>query len=283
MDNGLERSSRVAISIRYILLGGVLIITVAPFLWMFIGSMSSIGDLYRYPPSLPKVWRLENYTELFDRFPFGRFTINSVKIALLATIGTLLCSTLAAYAFARMEFRGKRLLYGLVLATMMVPFQVTMIPVFFVLKTLGMVGHHSALIVPHYLGFGMGAFGIFLLRGFFTGIPRELEEAARIDGVGTLGVLWRVVIPLSKPALSTLAVLTFMAHWNDLIGPVLYLSGTDSMTLTMGLAALQGGDLASRIDLVLAGAIVSMIPILVLFIIAQRAFVRGIAVGGIKG
>jgi len=282
MPRALAPPSLFHVGARYVLLCGVLLFALTPFAWMALGSLSSTGDLYQYPPALPSEWHPENYAELFERFPFGLFTLNSLKIALLGTVGTLVSASLAAYAFARMEFRGKRTLYWLVLASMMIPFQVTMVPVFFVLKTLGMVGHHSALIVPHYFGFGMGAFGIFLLRQFFHSLPRELEDAARIDGAGSLGVLWRVILPLSRAPVATLAVLAFMAHWNDLIGPVLYLSGTNSMTLTVGLAALQGGDLASRVDLVLAGAIVSIVPILILFLVAQRSFVRGIAIGGLK-
>ncbi len=273
---------RAGTPLRYVLLVGVLLFTIAPFLWMVVGALSSTGDLYRYPPSLPDTWHPENFAELFSRFPFALFTLNSLKISVLATVGTLVCASLAAYAFARMEFMGRRILLGATIASLMVPFQVTMVPVFFVLKTLGMVGHHSALIVPHYFGFGMGAFGIFLMYQFFRTIPRELEDAARIDGSSRFGILVRIYLPLSKPALATLGVLTFMAHWNDLIGPVLYLSGTNRMTLTVGLAALQGGDLANRVDLVLAGALVSALPVLILFLLAQRAFVRGITLGGVK-
>lgn len=277
-----ELSRGLGNSMRYLLLTGVLVFTISPFAWMIVGSLSSTGDLFHYPPGFPASWHVGNYFELFSRFPFARFTFNSFKIALLATFGTLACSSFAAYGFARMQFAGRRLLLWITIASLMVPFQVTMIPVFLVLKTLGMVGHHSALIVPHYFGFGMGAFGTFLMYQFFRTIPRDLEDAALIDGSSRLGILMRLFIPLSKPALATLGVLTFMAHWNDLIGPVLYLSGTDQMTLTVGLAAMQGGDLANRIDLVLAGAVVSALPILILFLVAQRAFVRGITLGGVK-
>lgn len=275
-------ASRDCSTLRYVLLAGSMLITIVPFIWMAVGSMSSTGDLYRFPPSIPSVLHLENYSELFSRFPFAKFSFNSAKIATLATAGTLLCSTLAAYAFARMEFKGRRILFWLAIGSMMVPFQVTMVPVFVMLRALGMVGHHSALIIPHYFGFGMGAFGIFLMHQFFRMIPRDIEDAARIDGAGRFAIYFRILLPLAKPALATLSVLTFMAHWNDLIGPVLYLSGTDSLTLTVGLAALQGGDLASRVDLVLAGSVISVIPILVLFLVAQRVFIRGITAGGVK-
>jgi multiple sugar transport system permease protein len=269
-------------SLLYLLLAGVALLMVGPFLWMVVTSLTPAGELFRYPPALPGKLQFDNYNEVFTRFPFGAFTFNSVKIAVLATIGTLASASLAAYSFARMEFAGKQALYWIVLATMMVPFQVTMVPIFFVIKTLGWIDSHAALIVPSYFGFGMGAFGVFLLRQFFASIPRELEEAARIDGAGRFRIYWQIMLPLALPALATLAVLTFMANWNDLLGPVIYLSSTGKMTLTVGIAALQGGELTARIDLVMAGAVVSIMPILILYVLAQRFFVQGIAAGGIK-
>ena len=266
----------------YIVLIGVAMLMAGPFLWMIVTSLSSQQELYTYPPGLPATPRFENYAEVFDRFPFALFTANSLKIAVLATMGTLISASLAAYAFARMEFRGKRVLYWIVLATMMVPFQVTMIPVFFVIKTLGWYDSHAALIVPAFFGFGMGPFGVFLLRQFFATIPREIEEAARIDGAGRFRIYWRIMLPLARPALATLAVLTFMAHWNDLLGPVIYLSDNNKQTLTVGIAALQGGELMSRVDLVMAGAVISIVPIVILYIVAQRFFVQGMVAGAVK-
>lgn len=266
----------------YILLVGVALFMIGPFLWMLVTSMSSPGELYSYPPTLPAHPSVGSYGEVFRRFPFGRFTVNSLEIAILSTIGTLASASLAAYAFARMEFRGKSVLYWIVLATMMVPFQVTMVPVFFLIKKLGWIDSHAALIVPSFFGFGIGAFGVFLLRQFFASIPRELEEAAIIDGAGRFRIYWRIVMPLAAPALGTLAVLAFMANWNDLLGPVIYLSSQEKMTLTVGLASLQGGEMVSRIDLMMAGAVVSVIPILVLYMLAQRYFVKGIVMGGVK-
>ncbi len=277
---GGERGMKLGLV--YIVLTGVALMMVAPFVWMIVTSLTSAEDLYTYPPRLPSSLHPENYTEVFSRFPFEAFTFNSVKIALLATLGTLTSASLAAYAFARMEFPGKRWLYLVVLATMMVPFQVTMVPIFFVIKTLGWMDSHAALIAPSWFGFGMGAFGVFLLRQFFAAVPRELEEAAVIDGAGRFRIFWRVMLPLAKPPLATLGVLTFMANWNDLLGPVLYLSSTEKMTLTVGLAALQGGELTARVDLVMAGAVVSIVPIIILYILAQRFFVQGIAAGAIK-
>lgn len=281
-QSGGSQHSPAMRSLLYILLCGIALMMIGPFLWMIVTSMTSPEDLYHYPPQLPTKLHPENYSEVFGRFPFGAFTLNSLKIATLATVGTLISASLAAYAFARMEFRGKKWLYWVVLATMMIPFQVTMVPVFFVIKTLGWIDSHAALIVPSYFGFGMGAFGVFLLRQFFSTVPREFEEAAVIDGAGRFRIYWQVMLPLARPALATLAVLTFMANWNDLLGPVIYLSSPDKMTLTVGLAALQGGELTARIDLVMAGAVVSIIPIVLLYVIAQRFFVQGITMGGVK-
>lgn len=276
-------ASRLLSPLLYLLLIGIGVVMIGPFLWMIVTSLSSPADLYHYPPQLPESWHPENYSEVFSRFPFGTFSFNSLKIALLASLGTVASASLAGYAFARMNFRGKNLLYWIILATMMVPFQVTMIPVFFVIKTLGLINTHAALILPAWFGFGMGAFGVFLLRQFFATVPREIEEAAIIDGAGRFRIFWQVMLPLARPALATLAVLAFMANWNDLLGPVIYLSSTEKMTLTVGLAALQGGELTARIDLVMAGAVVSIIPILLLFVAAQKFFVKGIGAGGVKG
>jgi multiple sugar transport system permease protein len=283
MDSRSSAPSTPSRVLLYLVLGGIAIVMVAPFLWMIVTSLTPAAELYRYPPSLPSHARVENYFEVFGRFPFGRFTVNSLTIAILATIGTLLSASLAAYAFARMEFRGRRALYWIVIATMMVPFQVTMVPIFYVIKTLGWINSHAALVVPAYFGFGMGAFGVFLLRQFFATVPKELEEAAILDGASRFRIYWQIMLPLALPALATLAVLTFMASWNDLLGPVLYLSSREKMTLTVGIAALQGGELAARIDLIMAGAVVSIIPIVILYVLAQRYFISGIGSGGVKG
>ena len=276
-------TNRLQSPLLYLLLLGIGVAMIGPFLWMIITSLSSPADLYHYPPQLPATWHPENYAEVFSRFPFGTFTFNSLKIAVLASLGTVASASLAGYAFARMEFRGKNALYWVILATMMIPFQVTMIPLFFVIKTLGLIDTHAALILPAWFGFGMGAFGVFLLRQFFATVPKELEEAALLDGAGRFRIYWQVMLPLARPALATLAVLAFMANWNDLLGPVIYLSSTEKMTLTVGLAALQGGELTARIDLVMAGDVVSIIPIVLLFVVAQKFFVKGIGVGGVKG
>ena len=268
-------------AISYLILGLIALLMLGPFLWMLSTSLKTQADIFRYPPELiPSPPHFENYETILKGLSVPQFLFNSFKISALATIGQLLSCSLAAYAFARMQFRGKGLLYGVLLATMMIPAQVTMIPVFLIMKSLGWIDSHNALIVPAFLG---GAFGTFLLRQFFESIPRDLEDAARIDGCGRFRIYWQIILPLAKPALATLGLFTFMSYWNDLLGPVIYLSSVEKMTLTVGLASLQAGEMVARHDLLMAGSMLSIVPMLVLFVLAQKWFVRGVVMTGIKG
>lgn len=265
---------------RYLLLAAVGALMVGPFLWMILTSMMSQEEIFRYPPQvLPAALSLKNFRSIMEVLPLDTMILNSCTIAACATIGQLCSCALAAYAFARMKFRGRTALYLVLLATMMVPAQVTMIPIFLIMKSLGWIDTLYALIVPAFFG---GAFGTFLLRQFFSTIPVDLEDAARIDGCGRFRILWSIVLPLSRPALVTLALFTFMTYWNDLLGPVIYLSSIEKATLTIGLANLQSGVMTTRYDLLMAGSVLSVLPILVLFVLGQRWFVRGIAMTGLK-
>jgi len=266
--------------VRYLLLTAIGALMVGPFLWMVSTSLMDQQDIFRVPPQwIPEQVHLKNYRAIMEVLPLGRLLLNSFTIAICATIGQLCSCTLAAYAFARMKFRGKSVLYFVLLATMMIPAQVTMIPVFLIMKSLGWIDTLYALIVPAFFG---GAFGTFLLRQFFSTIPADLEDAARMDGCGRFRILWSIVLPLSKPALATLALFTFMTYWNDLLGPVIYLSSVEKATLTIGLANLQSGVMTTRYDLLMAGSVLSVLPILILLIIGQRWFVKGIAMTGLK-
>jgi multiple sugar transport system permease protein len=253
---------------------------VGPFLLMVSTSMMDRQDIFRVPPQwIPEQIDLRNYRAIMEVLPLGRLLLNSFTIAICATIGQLCSCTLAAYAFARMTFRGKTVLYFVLLATMMIPAQVTMIPVFLIMKSLGWIDTLYALIVPAFFG---GAFGTFLLRQFFSTLPTDLEDAARMDGCGKFRILWSIVLPLSKPVLATLALFTFMTYWNDLLGPVIYLSSVGKATLTIGLANLQSGVMTTRYDLLMAGSVLSVLPILILLIIGQKWFVKGITMTGLK-
>jgi multiple sugar transport system permease protein len=267
-------------TVRYVLLVAAAALMVGPFLWMVLTSMMTQEEIFRTPQQLlPSAFSFRNYREVTEILPFGRMFLNSFTIAVCATFGQVCSCALAAYAFARMRFKGRTVLYLVLLATMMVPAQVTMIPVFLIMKSVGWIDTLYALIVPAFFG---GAFGTFLLRQFFATIPADLEDAARMDGCGRFRILWSIVLPLSRPALATLAIFTFMTYWNDLLGPVIYLSSVDKATLTIGLANLQSGLMSTRYDLLMAGSMLSVIPILVLFVFGQKWFVSGITMTGLK-
>lgn len=256
------------------------IIMVIPFVWMISSSLKTNVELFYFPPRwLPKHWLWQNYVEVFRSFPFAQFIVNSMKISTLSTLGQLLTCAMAAYCFARFRFPGRDVLFTILLSTMMVPGQVTMIPVFMVMRALGWVDTHYPLIVPSYCG---GAFGTFLLRQFFLTIPNELEDAARMDGASRASIFWQIFLPLGKPALATLGLIAFMNNWNNLLGPVIYLQSRDKMTLSVGLALFKG-QYTTKYNLLMAGALISVLPILIMFILAQKYFVQGITMTGIKG
>ncbi|MEO6939144.1 MAG: carbohydrate ABC transporter permease [Candidatus Kapaibacterium sp.] len=272
--------------VKYGVMCAIALLMLIPFLWMISTSLKSPDALLSMPPEfLPLAPRFSNYTDVFSRMPIGLFFFNSLKISVLGTIGELMAASLAAYAFARMQFKGKNILYGLFLATMMVPFQITMIPVFMIIKWLGWMDSQASLIIPHFFGgaFASAAFGIFLLRQFFESIPKELEDASRIDGAGRFRFLIKVILPLSKPALGVLGLFVFMGIWNDLLSPVLFLSSEDKMPLPFGLATLQAAQHTNRYDLLMAGTLVSIIPIILFYILVQRRVSDAFLRTGIKG
>ena len=258
--------------------GGALMII--PFLWMLSTSLKTTAQSMAFPPEWwprPFIW--ENYTQIYEYMPFFTFLFNSVKITFFVLVGQLLTCSLAGYAFAKLRFPGRRPLFLILLSTMMIPSQVTLIPVFIIMKFLGWINTHYALIVPAFFG---SVFGTFLLRQFFLGLPNDLEDAARIDGCSPFGIYWRIMLPLAKPSLATLGIFTFMGTWNDFMRPLIYLSDMDKMTLPVGLALLSNHQ-DIRIPLIMAGAVLSLLPILVLYIFGQKYFVQGIALTGMKG
>jgi multiple sugar transport system permease protein len=276
---------------KKLLLYGLLIalsgIMLVPFLWMALASLKDPAALMQIPPDLrPWPLSLTSFREMSDVMPVGLFFWNSVKISVLGTLGELIAASLAAYAFAKMEFRGKKILYLVLLATLMIPFQVTMVPVFVVMNWLGWNDTHAALIVPHFFGgaFASAAFGIFMLRSFFEEIPREMEDAARIDGAGHFAIFVKVILPLARPALAVLALFVFMGIWNDLLGPVLFLSSEELMPLPYGLAALQtAAQHMSRYDILMAGTLVSVLPVVILYVLAQKQITEAFMQAGLKG
>ncbi len=252
-----------------------------PLFWMATTSLKTMEQAYVFPPKWipsPIVW--QNYVRLFTELPFLRFTWNSVVIAVLNTIGVTLSSALCAFGFARLRARGRGFLFLILLSTIMLPYQVILVPTFILFKKLNWIDTILPLVVPAY--FGGGAFNIFLLRQFFMTIPFELDEAAIIDGAGWFTIFWRILLPLSKPALATVAVLNFVSVWTDFFGPLIYLNSLEKMTLAVGLAFLRGQHY-SLLTLMMAGSMYATIPMLVIFFVAQRYFVEGIVLTGLKG
>ncbi len=237
-----------------------------------------MGEVFIFPPKMfgEKIhW--ENYLRAFDRFPFGLFFWNSLKITVIVVIGQLITSSMAGYVFARLKFRYRDYLFGLYLATMMVPGQVTMIPTFILMRHYGLVDTHAALILPGLVS----AFGTFLMRQFFLTIPAALEDAAKIDGCTPFGVYWRIFLPLSKPALATLGVFIFMGMWNDFLGPLVFINSLEKMTLPLGLASMQGM-YSTDWPVLMAGTVLSLLPIIIIFLLAQDFFIRGVTLSGLK-
>ena len=276
------RKSKKSIIISYVILIVMSVVDIAPFLWMVLSSFKSQQELFAYPPTFwPEEWHPENYVNAWNSgsISFGGMFLNTMKIVIPVVIIGVLVSSLAAYAFARINFKGRDKLFGLFLASMMVPFAVTLIPSFIMFRTLGWYDTFLPLIVPGCFG---SAFAIFLLRQFFMTIPGELEEAARIDGCGRLRIWFQIFMPLSKPILATLTVFTFQGNYNDLMGPLIYLSDSSKFTVQLGLATFRGM-FSTRYDLLMAGSVFCLIPILVIYIFAQKYFVSGIVMTGLKG
>jgi multiple sugar transport system permease protein len=257
-----------------------------PFAWLVITSLETSSEALRFPPLLtPHVLRLANYPDALHEAPFGRFFLNSTVVAVTTVLANLVLCSLAGYAFARLRFLGRRALFAVIMATLMVPFQVTMIPQFIITKWLGVhvlagvgIDHIGALILPN----AATAFGIFFLRQFFKTLPIEYEESARVDGASRLMVLWRIVLPLSAPALATLAALTFLDSWNNFLWPLIAVTSTNQMTLPLGLATFQGAH-ATEWTLLMAANVMSLAPMLLIFFAAQRYFVRSVAATGLAG
>lgn len=253
-------------------------LTIAPFLWMVLTSVKDMSEIFTYPPKWwPEVFRFENYVNAFQAAPFGRFYLNSMLVATLVTIGQLITCSMAAFAFARLRFKGRDLLFYIFLGTMMIPYNVTMIPSFMILYWLGWIDTYYALIVPGLAS----AFGTFLLRQFFLTIPRELEEAAYIDGASKFSVLWRIIMPLAKPALATLAIFTFMGVFNDFIWALIVINSEELHTVQLGLAIFRDR-YTTQWDLLMAGSVTAVMPILIVFFFAQKYFIKGITLSGLK-
>lgn len=270
-------------ALQYVLMLVLAIITVSPFAWMVIASLHPSHGALPDPAHLfPRMWHWENYADVVNPeigLPFGRFLLNTLLVASCVVAGQLLLCSLAGYGFARLRFPGRDLLFFLFLATMMIPGQVTMIPAFLIVRWFGWLNTYWALIIPGI----SSAFGIFLMRQFFMTLPGELDDAAHLDGCTDFDIYWRIALPLSGPALATLAAFAFIAAWTDFFWPLLVTSTTEMRTLEVGLSLFKDSFGATNWPLQMAAAVLVLLPVLLVFLFTQRFFVRGIALTGLKG
>lgn len=256
------------------------VVMLAPFWWVMVTSFLSYDDAFSLPPKwLPSSITFENYREVFKLVPFGRMVFNSLKISTIITVGAVTTSTLAAYAFARLRFPGSNIIFIIFLAALMVPGQVTVIPIFVMLRKMHLLNTHEAVYLPALIN----VFGIFLLRQFFLSIPRELEDSAKLDGAGHLRILVQIIMPLAAPAIAALSIFIFQASWNDFFWPNILLFSQEKMTLPVGLVALQGAYGGGPVVYLFAGLAMLVFPLLVLFVFTQRTLTESIAMTGIKG
>jgi len=277
---------RLPFSPWHLVLVPATIVLIFPFVWLLVTSIETPAEALHFPPILiPHHLDFGNYSAAWRGAPFGRWLVNSALVAVITVLCNVVFCSLAGYAFARYRFLGSGLLFALIMATLMVPFQVTMIPQYIITKWIGTnlaapvgINHLGALIVPN----AATALGIFFLRQFFRTLPIEYEEAARVDGASRLTVLRQIVLPLSAPALSTVAALTFLDSWNNFLWPLIAITDTDKMTVPLGLSTFQGAH-TTEWTLVMAGNVMSLVPMLIVFFVAQRYFVRSVAATGLAG
>ncbi len=278
MNRQIQKLILDLITYALLLIGSV--IMVGPFLWMVSTSFKLPADQFTQT-LIPPTWTLQNFRDLFAvDINFPQLFFNSTYISILIMVGQLITCAMAAFCFAVVNFKGRDFLFTLLLVTLMIPAQVTLIPNFIVFKLLGLVGSSIPLWLPAFWG---GAFGTFLLRQYFLTIPRDLVDAARIDGASLFQIFWKVYMPLSKPALAALAIFTFQGAWNDLLHPLVYMPAVPNTTLTVGLAFFQqqltqGG----KFTVLMAGALISILPLVIVFFLAQKYFIEGIALSGVK-
>jgi multiple sugar transport system permease protein len=272
-------SRRIGRGLLYVALAAGALVMLFPFIWMVSTSFQSAGALLVPPPQLiPSPIETGNYAEVATAFPLARFLANSLGVAAVSTVFQVTTSAMAAYAFARLRFRGRDAIFLLYLATLMVPLQVTIMPLFVEMKFLGQINTYAGLVLPSIAS----AFGTFFLRQAFLSLPRELEEAAFMDGAGHVTVFRRIVLPLALPALATFGIFAFMASWNSFLWPLVIVNSPDLMTLPVGLSNLQGR-YATAWNLLMAGSTVAVLPILLVYLVGQKYVVRGVTLSGLKG
>lgn len=263
----------------YVILVLLTIITMIPFAWMLSASVKLNKDVFAWPMEwIPSQPQLSNYVDIWTKIPLLKFISNTAYLTVVVTLLQLLTSSFAAYAFSKLQFKGKKILFLGYIATIAMPWQVYMVPQFIMMSGMGLNDKLLAMICLQ----AFSAFGVFLMKQFYDGIPNELCEAARIDGMSEYGIWWRIMLPLSKPSLATLTIFTFVNTWNDFLGPLLYLHTESKKTLQLGLRMFIG-QYSSEYGLIMAASVVALIPVLVVFLALQKYFVQGIASSGLKG
>jgi multiple sugar transport system permease protein len=266
----------------YLVLTAGAVLFCIPLFWCVSAAFKDAQSVFRLPIEwIPRQWHPENFSEAWTVLPFPVFVINTLIVTLFAVVGQVLSASLVAYGFARFNFPGRRVLFMLVLSAMLLPAQVTMIPVFIIWQKLGMIDTFAPLTIPAYLG--GGAFTIFLLRQFYLTIPRELDEAAMIDGCSYFGIWRHIILPLSRPALITVLLFSFMANWDDFMGPLIYLQSQDKLTVSIGLRLFQDQYGQTNLPLLMAASLLHIAPVVIIFLIGQRYFIKGIVMTGLKG
>lgn len=265
--------------LAYVVLSITGFVMVFPFIYMFLSSLKPSAEVVQVPPTLwPSEVRWSNYLEVLSIVPLGTQLLNTIIVTVLVVLGWVLTSVLAGYAFARLEFPGREWLFGAYLATLMVPFAVLIVPMYRLMLVFGWVDRLEALIIPWLFT----AYGTFLLRQFFMSVPRDLEDAALIDGASHWGILFRIFLPLARPAIATLATFAFLYAWNSFLWPLIIISSPARKVVTQGLVDLQAL-YAARVDLIMAGSTLAVLPTLIVFLFAQRYFIEGIATSGLAG
>jgi ABC-type glycerol-3-phosphate transport system permease component len=265
---------------RHLLLWLIGIFFAFPFVWLLSSSLKTPVQIFIFPPEwIPNPFNWQNYPISFEEMNFGRYFLNTLTIAVPSVVGTVISCSMGAYAFARLRWPGRDAVFVLILGTMMLPWVVTLIPVYILFHRLGWVGTYLPLIVPNFFG---SAFYIFLMRQFFLTIPIELSEAAKIDGANELRIYAQILMPLARPALTTMILLTFLSSYNDFFGPLIYLTDEQAYTLSLGILSFVGRNI-QKWELLMAASVMYCIPNIVLYFFAQKQFIRGIATTGLKG
>lgn len=275
----IRKKNPIGTVLCYVLLIVVTVATLLPLVWMVSASFKLDSEVFSIPIKwIPETFHWENYSKIWEKIPFGLFTWNSAKLTVIVTLIQLLTCSFAAYGFTKCKFKGRDTLFLCYVATIAIPWQIFMLPQYTMLQKVGLVDTHLGYILIQ----SFAAFGVFLLRQFYQGIPDDLLEAARIDGLSEYGTYFRIVLPLAKPAMATLAIFTFVTIWNDFMGPMIYFNSEKNKTIPLGIRMFLG-QYSTEYQLIMAASVVSLIPVIIMYVFCQRYFVQGIATSGLKG